>query len=147
MDYITNVQKVRGTRPPPPGSTPLQASKCCSATNTEYHLGCYTWEHGSSDLGAVALCCSNNLSTGCVCTACSELVDKLSTACWQLTICYKVVELNRLATDLLFQQLVVVLQFNNDKITALLQLVDKLATSLLRAHLVDKLLGVFTCVV
>jgi hypothetical protein len=26
-------------------------------------------------------CCSNNLSTGCVRTACSQLVDKLSTAC------------------------------------------------------------------
>ena len=29
--------------------------------------------------------CSNNLSTGCVRTACSQLVDKLSTACWQLS--------------------------------------------------------------
>ena len=29
-------------------------------------------------------CCSNNLSTGCVRTACSQLVDKLLTACRQL---------------------------------------------------------------
>jgi hypothetical protein len=49
------------------------------------------------------------LSTGCVRTACSQLVDKLPTAHWQLT--------TRLlsSTDLLklFQQLVIALQFNN----------------------------------
>jgi hypothetical protein len=28
------------------------------------------------------ICCSNNFSTGCVRTACSQLVRKLSTACW-----------------------------------------------------------------
>jgi hypothetical protein len=74
-------------------------------------------------------------------TSCRRFVDKLSTTCYKL-----------------FQQLVIVLQFNNlsatccewqpcrnYKITALLQLVDKLATSLLRTHLVDKLWDSYVC--
>jgi hypothetical protein len=68
-------------------------------------------------------------------TSCRRLVDNLLQDFLAQQTCYK-----------LFQQLVIVLQFNNfqqvvsdnlDKITALLQLVDKFATSLLRTHPVD----------
>ena len=62
--------------------------------------------------------------------------------CGLLTTCYKVVDLNRLVTscnNLLSSCNSTTSQEQLDRISALLQLVDKLATSLLRKHLVDKL--------
>jgi hypothetical protein len=72
-------------------------------------------------------------------TSCQRLVDNLLQGCWAQQTCYK-----------LFQQLVIVLQFNNFSTScewqpALLQLVDELATSLLRTYLVDKLWDFYVC--
>jgi hypothetical protein len=108
----------------------------------------YMWKCTSCNKPAADLwqCCSNNLSTGCVRTACSQLVDKLSTACWQLA--------TRLSnsTDLLQVVPTAIQQFVNKlwvtslyKITEFLQLVDKLATCLLRTHLVNKLWDFYVC--
>ena len=85
--------------------------------------------------------CNNAVPTTCQQDVFPLLVPSLFTSC------YKVVELNRLVTSCsnnllsscnstICQQVV---SNNLNKITALLQLVDKLATSLLRTHLVDKL--------
>ena len=74
-----------------------------------------------------------------------RLVDNFLQGCWAQQTCYR-----------LFQQLVIVLEFNNlstscewqpcsNLITALLQLVAKLATSLLRTHFVDKLWDFYAC--
>ena len=65
-----------------------------------------------------------------------------------LTTCYKVVDLNRLVTscnNLLSSCNSTTSQEQLDRISALLQLVDKLATSLLRKHLVDKLWDFHVC--
>jgi hypothetical protein len=91
-------------------------------------------------------CSSNKLSTGCVRTACSQFVDNLL---------YKVVALNRLVTSCsknvlsscnstICQQVASANLVATWKITALLQLVYKLATSLLRTHL-DKLWDCYVC--
>ena len=69
----------------------------------------------------------NRMCSHCLFPACWQVVNGLSTTC------YKVVELNTC-----FWQ-----PCSNLNITALLQLVDKLATSLLRTHLVDKFLRVY----
>jgi hypothetical protein len=85
----------------------------------------------------------------------SQLVDKLLTTCWQLatrllsstdllqvvptTCCY------RPAIQQFVNKLWVTTLWQLDKTTALLQLVDKLATSLLRTHLVDQLWDLYVC--
>jgi hypothetical protein len=101
----------------------------------------------------------NRMCSHCLFPACWQVVNGL------LTTCYKVVELNRLtrllnSTDLLqvvpttcyrpaiqhvVNKLWVTTLWQLDKITALLQLVDKLATSLLRTHLVDKSWQFYVC--
>jgi hypothetical protein len=104
--------------------------------------------------------CSNAVPTTCqqdvfallapsLLTSCQRLIDNLLQGCWSQQTCYK-----------LFQQLAIVLQFNNlstscewqpcsnlmkFEITWLLQLVDKFATSMLRTHLVDKLWDFYVC--
>jgi hypothetical protein len=86
--------------------------------------------------------CSNAVPTTCqqhvfallvpsLLTSCQRLVDNLPQGCWAQQTCYK-----------LFQQLVIVLQFNN---LSTKQLVDKLSRSLLRTHLVDKLWDICVC--
>ena len=79
-------------------------------------------------------CCSNNLSI----RMCLEVVNGL------LTTCYKVVELNIFVTSCSNNLLsscysTICQQVVSDNLVALLQLFDKLATSLLRTHLLDKL--------
>jgi hypothetical protein len=81
-------------------------------------------------------CCFNNLLSGCVRSACSQLVDKLLKACWQLatrllssTNLLQVVPITCYRPAI--QQFVTKLRatatlYQLDKITALLQLVDNL---------------------
>jgi hypothetical protein len=82
--------------------------------------------------------CSNTVSTTCqqdvfalLVPSLLRLVGNLLQGCWVQQTCYK-----------LFQQLVIVLQFNNStwwNNSIVIQLLDKFATRLLRTHLVDKL--------
>jgi hypothetical protein len=44
--------------------------------------------HDLSPAAALYQCCSNNLLSGCVRTACSQLVDKLLQCCWLQQTCY-----------------------------------------------------------
>jgi hypothetical protein len=79
----------------PPPSSSLSSSPSSSSPSSSL-LSCYRSQTPSLSLlscyrflsqfstAVLQQCCSNNLSTGCVRTACSQLVDKLSTACWQL---------------------------------------------------------------
>ena len=108
-------------------------------------------EKKAGPLSTHNLYCCNNLLTRCARTGCPKLVDKLLDkpaadllqAWWTQQPCYK-----------LFQKLVIGLKVNKlwvtnliqlDKITALLQLVDKLVTSLLRTQLVDKIWDFYVC--
>jgi hypothetical protein len=98
--------------------------------------------------------CSNAVptTTGCVRTACSQLVDKLSTACWQLAS--RLLNSTGMQTCyMLFQQLVIVLQFNNLSTSCVWQPSNNLMkqqhrysfVTSLRTHLVDKLWDFYVC--
>jgi hypothetical protein len=92
----------------------------------------------------------NRMCSHCLFPACWQVVNNL------LTTCYKVVELNWLVTSCsknllssynstICQQVASDNLVQLDKITALLQLVDKLAASLLRTHLLLRSCEIFTC--
>jgi hypothetical protein len=80
----------------------------------------------------------NRMCSHCLFPACwqvvNELVNKLLQGCRAQQTCYK-----------LFQQLVIVLQFNNLSTSCERQPCSNLITSLLRTHLVDKLWDFYVC--
>jgi hypothetical protein len=85
----------------------------------------------------------NRMCLHCLFPTCWQLAKRLlsSTDLLQAvpTTCY------RPAIQQFVNKLWVTTLYQLDKITALLQLVDKLATSLLRTHLVDKLWDFYVC--
>jgi hypothetical protein len=122
----------RGTKPPPPPTTPLGKAKPTKKSR---------FARTNSPSGKPSFYCFNNLSSLRMCSHC------LFPAKIQRWLSVRVVTAytscsNNLLSSCKFN-VKILLQLN--KLTTLLQLVDKLATSLLRTHLVDNI-EIFTCV-
>jgi hypothetical protein len=89
--------------------------------------------------------CSNAVPTTCQQDVFALLVPSLLTSCWQLaTRLFS--STDSPAIQQFVNKLWVTILWQLDKITALFQLVDKLARSLLRTHLVNKLWDFYVCI-